>query len=248
VKRGCLAALFLLAGICIARAGFELPSYVYPSSQLKEAKKKARSEGKPLTFLLTDQNTRCGLATSASLDIIRELSDHSVIVYVDSKGWQGIPGVVRSAFRSSEAGRYIPKTVVTNAAGTKVIAIVPYVRSRGDRVDLLSEARRKIRRQANQESAVKVELPAVLLQVLEFSWEGDLKPMPLIKLTDHFLSMGYKMRLLKSGKNKCRFEVILEGLAREIFYSRLNTFLEGIYRIESSQSGKSKKTYHLKAR
>jgi hypothetical protein len=129
-----------------AFAAFMVPDYVYRIDQLKEAQASAKDNGMVITFLYSNENTSCGLATAASLDVIRGLKQRSVIIYVNSKNgndWKKVPAIVRRALKSSEAGRFIPKTVIVNAEMDKVIFIVPYA-GQPERNKLLKEAIEKI--------------------------------------------------------------------------------------------------------
>jgi thiamine pyrophosphate-dependent acetolactate synthase large subunit-like protein len=57
------------------------------------------------------------------------LASKTVVVYAYTKTDAGkLPDLVVEAFRRPEMGRYIPFTVVVDAAMTNVIAIVPYAR------------------------------------------------------------------------------------------------------------------------
>ncbi len=127
-------------------AAFTVPCYVYRIDQLKEAQASAKNNGMVLTFLYSNENTSCSLATAASTDVIQELKQRSVIIYVNSKNgndWEKVPAIVRRALISSEAGRFIPKTVIVNAEMDKVIFIIPYA-AQPERNKLLKEAIKKI--------------------------------------------------------------------------------------------------------
>ncbi len=145
MKKGINIALVLLwvygCSVSIVVAAFKLPSSVFRIDQLGEAQDKAKSTNAPIVFLYTDEDTTCGLATAASLDALQEFKDDCVVVYAASgkgkESWAKIPGIVRSAIKSSEAGRFIPKCIIVNPEVTRVISIVPYTRDSRERKELL---------------------------------------------------------------------------------------------------------------
>jgi hypothetical protein len=83
-------------------------------------------------------------------------------------------------------------------------------------------------------------------RVVSVRFKGELKPMPLIKLTGFFKDMGYKAKLAKSSSNQVVFHVTFEN-SLERFRSKLRTFLEAHYRIVST-GGKSKLLFEIGAR
>lgn len=61
-------------------------------------------------------------------------------MYVHSKNdWYSLPEIVRTAFRTAEAGKYIPKIVIIDADFKDVLAIVPCVSDDRDRAKLFRE-------------------------------------------------------------------------------------------------------------
>lgn len=91
----------------------------------------------------------------------------------------------------------------------------------------------------------KPSMPRRTKQNITVRWEGNLKPMPLIKLTGYFKDMGYQAKKTKSGANQVRFRVTIEEQP-ERFRSKLRTFLEAHYRVISS-GGKSKLNFLIEA-
>jgi hypothetical protein len=127
-----------------AVAGFRIDKSVYRMDKLESAQAKAKSEGKPMTFLYTDENTTCGLCSGASVNLMDTLRKKTVVVYADSSlDWAKLPGVVQEALRKPEAGKYIPKTVILDSELTKVITIVPYARG-SEQDKLLKHAKKEI--------------------------------------------------------------------------------------------------------
>ena len=150
MKKIFCGTLIVLTGtlliISSAFAAFIVPDYVYRIDQLKDAQASARDNGIAITFLYSNENTSCSLATAASLAVIRELKQRSVIIYVSSENdsdRKKIPAIVRQALKSSEAGRFIPKTVIVNAEMDRVIFIVPYAKQ-PERDRVLKEALKKM--------------------------------------------------------------------------------------------------------
>jgi len=121
-------------------AGFRLPEFVFTMKKMDTVKALASSDNKAVSFVYTDKTTGCGLCRSASMDVFNTLGPKSIVVYVDRKGFEKLPEVVMGAMKSAHAGRFIPKTVITDPRMEKIIAIVPYARNRADRIILLKEA------------------------------------------------------------------------------------------------------------
>ena len=77
------------------------------------------------------------MASSASKALFAGLNEYSVVVYVERRDWSKIPSIVQRGFSSSEAGEYIPKTVIVNTSFDEIFHIVPY--ARGDEMQMLIE-------------------------------------------------------------------------------------------------------------
>lgn len=112
-----------------AEAGFELAKGVYAFDAYAEAQADAKAKNKPLTFLYSNTNSTCGLCAHASKLSMEEFRRQTVMVYVPPGAVQQLPESVQAAMNSEKAGRFIPKTVVTDPAAEKVLAIVPYAAS-----------------------------------------------------------------------------------------------------------------------
>lgn len=144
-----IAILLLVVGTLITPgfASFTMPRLVYRMGQLNEAKEMARDKDIPITFIYTDESTNCGLCTAASLDVVEELKDCTVIIYVNSEhdqDWDQTPNVVRRAINSPKAGKFIPIAVIVDPDIKKVYYIVPYVRDVDERKDNLRKVRSTI--------------------------------------------------------------------------------------------------------
>ncbi|MCW5205332.1 hypothetical protein VU08_00130 [Desulfobulbus sp. F5] len=126
-----------------ALAKFDLPDYVYPASQLKEAQTKAKSGKKPLAFVGTNKETTCPIATAASQEIFQGLKDSCIIVYVEQDDVDNLPKIAEKALESEEAGKYIPKTAVVSADGSTLILILPDAQPE-QRAMKIKEAQEKI--------------------------------------------------------------------------------------------------------
>jgi hypothetical protein len=137
-----LAGLFLMLNT-VAIASFTLPSNVYRADELQTAVNNANDKGIPIVFLYSDENTTCGLCTSASQDVMDEFKDSAIIIYYSSKNdndWDKMPSIIKRAIVSTQAGKYIPKTIITDSVAKNVRVIVPYVRDRNQRKSILHEA------------------------------------------------------------------------------------------------------------
>ncbi len=120
----------------------------YLIDELAQARRQAREEGKPLTFVYTDPETSCGLARGMLAEVRRNLGGRSVLVFADARDSEDrdkLPRLVRSAFQRPESGRFIPKTVVVDGAISRVLAHVPYSRAAVARTQALENAQTVIR-------------------------------------------------------------------------------------------------------
>lgn len=124
-------------------AGFSVPNHVYSVSRLRIAEKHAKQVNKPISFVYSNKNTDCGLATAASKDVFRLLKNHTVMVYAGRGDWDKLPLIVKRGINSSEAGDYIPKTVVVSPELDEIIVIIPYARTE-QRTQLIKQARQII--------------------------------------------------------------------------------------------------------
>ena len=122
-----MSSLLCLAGVVSAPGEIKLGKSVFRMNQIDDAKAEAKAENEAITFLFTDENTKCGLCQAASMDVINGMKAKSTIVYVNSNNEGALlPKLVQDALKKPEAGQYIPKTVVVDPDITQVIAIVPY--------------------------------------------------------------------------------------------------------------------------
>ncbi len=129
----CAITLILISWASAVFAGFTLPGEVYRIGSLRDVEKKARSMNAPIVFVYSDENSSCGLAREATLDVVRELKGKALIVYV-ARNDSGIPGNVIKAMNSPAAGKFIPKTVAVNPRTGKVETIIPYISNRDQRI------------------------------------------------------------------------------------------------------------------
>ena len=124
-----VSIVWVVSMICTvhAFAGFKLKKDIYRIQQLKEAQDEAKAKGKAVMFLYTDADSTCGLATQAGLDAMSRLKSKAVVVYVCAKDERSLlPPLVQEAITSTNAGKFIPKTVIVNPEINTVIATVPY--------------------------------------------------------------------------------------------------------------------------
>lgn len=127
--------VLLLVTAAPLRAELDLPKYVYTTDRLAEATAEAKAKGKMLTFMLTRKDSQCGLCIGASRATIDEFGRSTVMVYVESGtgDLDRIPEAVKTALRSPESGKFIPKSTLFNPETEQVIHILPY--GRGDDMD-----------------------------------------------------------------------------------------------------------------
>lgn len=153
------ASVFAIAG----RAEFNVPKTVYRMGDMAAARAEARVQSKPVTFLYSDENSTCPLCCGVSTEVIKDLKQKSVMIYVDAaKGdWKDLPRPVQQALNSPEAGTFIPKTVVMDAEAAQVIAVVPYTRDARALDKSLKEAKKKIEAAVGKPRRGPTPLPAV---------------------------------------------------------------------------------------
>lgn len=142
-------ALYLASmGICILMcwtavsfAGFSLPPEVYRIGSLKEVQDRAKSANVPIVFVYSNENSTCGLAKTATLDVVQELKGAAFIIYVSKNDSAGIPRDVIKAMNSPAAGKFIPKSVVIDPRTNRIEMIIPYISDRGRRIEEIRKVR-----------------------------------------------------------------------------------------------------------
>lgn len=142
MKTAAFAFFFLVAAGLNLQAGFRLPSGVFTMEELDEATAKSKSRGVPITFLISDTETKCGLCISASEEIIDELRARSVIVYTTNNSH--LPGSVQSLIRGVDLGKYIPYAMVVNTGMDKLIGVIRYDDIRNDGRKAFRDLKKKI--------------------------------------------------------------------------------------------------------
>lgn len=129
-----VVTLILVSVVLPVLAEFTMPKSVNRMNELEKAQAEAQEKGRPITFILTQESTSCGLCINASLKAVNALNNKTVVVYVNADNEEKLlPEIVRTALNKPEAGRYIPKIVIVDSAMTNVLAIVPY--AAGDEMD-----------------------------------------------------------------------------------------------------------------
>jgi hypothetical protein len=136
-------AFFIIFAMALnVHAGFRLPSGVYQIEELDQATEKSKSRGVPITFLISDTETKCGLCISASEEIIRELRARTVIVYTTNNSH--LPGAVQSLIKGVDLGKYVPYAMIVNNELDRLIGVVRYDDIRSDGRKTFRELKRKI--------------------------------------------------------------------------------------------------------
>ncbi len=135
--------LFLVFFVQNGWATFQLPPYVFTANKLAEAQAKAKSQNLPIVILYSDKKSTCPKCDDASNDVIYTLNKNSIMVYIEYSELNKLPDVIVRAFRSPEAGKFIPITVIVDYELKQVLYIIPYV-DRNDRMPLMAEAKKKI--------------------------------------------------------------------------------------------------------
>lgn len=154
-----LVSLVPAAWPLVSEAGFALAKGVYRFDDFAVAQAKAQAENKPLTFLISDESTSCGLCTHASKLAMEEFRKKTVMVYVPPGSLNALPLKAKMALLSERAGRYIPITIITDPAVEEVLAIIPFARS-PEYDQLLNRADRDVSRRWAERTASKPINPA----------------------------------------------------------------------------------------
>jgi hypothetical protein len=138
-----LLSLLILTSASFASAKFSIPNHVYSVAQLANALSIAKNSNKPLTFIYSDKNTDCSLATAASQDIFKNMQNQSIIIYAERNDWNSLPDIVKTGINAAESGNYIPKTVIVDSTLNRIICIIPYAEAKKRR-QLIKQAQKLI--------------------------------------------------------------------------------------------------------
>ena len=144
----------LLAGMAHSAVDInKLPASVRRIDRLKDAQTDAKQQKKALLFVLSEMNKKGGgkgntLVLEATQQLFQKLRSQCVMVYVDfntdrPKLAKILPKV-NEAFDSEAAKGPVPRAVVTDAAGEKFYAIIPYAPAGPLGEEMLKEARQQI--------------------------------------------------------------------------------------------------------
>jgi hypothetical protein len=99
-----------------------------------------------------------------------EMKTGSVVIFVDSENktdWEKIPIPVRNAIRSPEAGKYIPKLIVTDSTASNVVGVVGYTDLKGDKA--LNAVKRKLKE-------IKASIPALTASTVNSLASASMEP------------------------------------------------------------------------
>jgi len=125
----CRAWLILLLAPLAAPAGGPLPAGVYLLNQLEAAQGEATKSGKAVAFVLSELRGKGAKAATPNTQYaFNKLSSVCVPVYVDYlddlKTLAEKQPLVGKALTSEQAGKTIPRVVVTDPEAKRVLAIV----------------------------------------------------------------------------------------------------------------------------
>ena len=126
-----------------AEAGFRLPPTVYEVSEIETAIEKSKARNVPITFLVSDKDTTCGLCVRASEQIIDEMRISTVVVYLRSQN--ELPAGAKSAIQGVDRGQYIPYAFVFNNDLDKLIGVLRYEEIKADSRQAFREIKKSIR-------------------------------------------------------------------------------------------------------
>lgn len=149
-----LAVTLVLVGVTQGAVDLnKLPASVRRVERVKDAQADAKQQKKALVFVLSEMTKKGGgagntLVLEATQQLFQKLRSQCVMVYVDfntdrPKLDKVLPQV-NEAFDSEAAKGPIPRAVVTDAAGEKIYAIIPYAPAGPLGEEMLKEAKQKI--------------------------------------------------------------------------------------------------------
>ncbi len=114
-------------------------------NELEQAQQEARSKGKAMTFLYTEENSTCPLCEKANWEVVNGMKARTVVVYMaNGKEFTLAPAIVQQGLLSDRAGKYIPQTVVVDPEYKEIIAIIPYDTSAAEMKASVSRAKKSI--------------------------------------------------------------------------------------------------------
>lgn len=102
--------------------GFKMPSKSFTINQLDQALEEARTEGKIMTFMVSDTETKSPTCTDASKKIIQKMKGDSVLIYLSDH--KALPAAVLSLIEGKAVGGGIPYAIVTDAEMKTLMGIV----------------------------------------------------------------------------------------------------------------------------
>lgn len=177
----CKLCLVLLTAA--AEAGFQPRRGEFTGETIQEALRTAEREGNKLIVIFTNPKTTCGLARSMFDAVYSEFRSRGTLLFLDTSAGDlaKAPASIQQALRATEAGRFIPKTVVMTPDASQVVAYIPYSRERNERVDSFRDARRKM--SAAQRAAPVAAGPRVWRDIYGNTIKGELVTQTPIHVT-----------------------------------------------------------------
>lgn len=138
-----LTALLSIIVTATCQAAFRLPSGVYEIGKVDEAIEKSRSRGLPITFMISNTDTECGLTTAASEEILKELRTVTVIVYCQRTA--DLPETARQTVQGVDRGKHIPYAFVMTPEMDHIMGTIKYEDVRNNSRKTFQEIKKSIK-------------------------------------------------------------------------------------------------------
>jgi hypothetical protein len=126
-----MVLLVLTLSASLASATIDIPSHIYRIDQLQQAKEEAQADDKQIVFLYSDEDTKCSLASGASIRIMQRFKRSAVIVYFCKDGWAKVPRIVREAIKSREAGKFSSPKLLWSIPISRKLSLLFPMKGRG---------------------------------------------------------------------------------------------------------------------
>jgi len=142
--------LAMLTSVSVdAGVKFRVTKSMFRADTVEKAKEKAVDEKKPISFVLSKENSSCPYCNAATSDVLRALKTKTVVVFVEFADWTKLPEAAQAALKDPKVGTSIPRTAVLTPDFSEVVCLIPYRKKSGDRRVVIREAKK------NVEEAVK---------------------------------------------------------------------------------------------
>ncbi len=112
-----LPLILTLLSASLLYGGVKIPKYVHSVKDIDKAQLEAKGKGKFLAFVYSDPNSTWGLCNTATEIALKKLRSVASVVFINSQkdSWSSLPKIVQFGLTHKDAGKYLPKTTITDA-------------------------------------------------------------------------------------------------------------------------------------